>query len=307
MAQITVNYKMFIGAGQHRQPRNGPSDIKLSPTSTAQTPLNSSFFPFLEYTLANGGGTGTAAFVFWNETGGGTSITHPAGSVSIKSPGTDEMLTAWYRPISGPAIGSGGPVVFDDAFSSMLDRFISDTFVEVTGDAAATKTANVDGIVATDKAQTLIAKMPLIGFPIGSPPSTDEPFSQWVRNDVLIPQGTATLGLAKGMVGTAIAIYQTPRSPSSTIGQAILPNFAEIVRIIFGVIQDGGGRTDHGPVGPWTPLIQRLRDAATLSAKARTFDCKIAAKMNALIAQDSLLAIRAALPELEKLAAGETH
>ena len=38
--------------------------------------------------------------------------------------------------------------------------------------------------------------------------------------------------------------------------------FAEIVRILFGVIQDGGGVTDHGPIPPWEPWVQVLASLA---------------------------------------------
>jgi hypothetical protein len=43
---------------------------------------------------------------------------------------------------------------------------------------------------------------------------------------------------------------------------SLLDRFAEYVRIFFGVIQDGGGSTDHGPVPPWQPFVQLVAASA---------------------------------------------
>lgn len=292
MAQITAYYKMYLPAGHHRQPRNANSELDLAPASGGATPFTPPFFPQLPYNLPNNGGNGMAKLLFWSDTDGTTGVIRPPQAFNIPSAATARTVTGWYFPVSGPGGPGGGTAIIDDAFSAKLGRFIDDTFVDVTSDPSLTANANVIGVVPTTKKQTLVAK--------ANVQSTTEPFSQWVLNDALMPVGDASLHVAKGTNGIAIAVYQQ--------GEFARPqffDFAESVKILFGVIQDGGGGTTGGPVGPWDPLITALIDSRAIAARAVALDRKIGTQVTSLAAQDAVGALRIAVKKFEELAKGQ--
>jgi len=291
MAHITANYKMYLPAGHHRQPRNANAELSLAPSSGGDTPYSPPYFPQLPYTLPNSGGDGIAKLLFWSDTDGTTGVVRPPVAFDIPSSANARTVTGWYFPISGPGVINGGSAIIDDAFSANLGTFIDDTFVDVISDPSLTADANVIGVVPTASAQTLVAKGHVLSVP--------EPFSQWVLNDSIMPVGNSTLQVPAGTDGIAIAIYQQGNFPKPpNLGR----DFAEAVRIIFGVIQDGGGLTDHGPVGPWDPLITQLLNASQIASHATKVRGTLSAEITALAAQDTLAVIRAAVPQLEKLA-----
>lgn len=292
MAHITANYKMYLPAGHHRQPRNADTELALTPPSGGDTPYSPPYFPELPYTLP-GGGSGAAKLLFWSETDGTTGIVRPPLPFEIPAAATPRTVTGWYFPVSGPGGPGGGTAIIDDAFSAAKGQFIDDTFVDVTSDPSLTANANVIGVVPTNAAQTLVAKAHVV--------STTEPFAQWILNDTIMPAGNATLNVPARTNGIAIAVYQQgsfPKPPRL--------DFAAAVRIIFGVIQDGGGLTDKGPIDPWGPLISRLAKSGLVAAQATELEEKLAAQIGKLAAQDAVSAIRTALAQFERIA-GKTR
>src|SRR5207302_28521 len=109
--------------------------------------------------------------------------------------------------------------------------------VTVTNEPTLTNDANIIGIVPTSVAETLKAKPSVL--------STTEPFSRWILNDGLMPVGTTTLGVAKGTIGIAIAIYQRPET--GIIGR--LGQYAEYDPWWW--IKTHGGLVPPGPSDPW--------------------------------------------------------
>ncbi|PYJ28214.1 MAG: hypothetical protein DMF24_04815 [Verrucomicrobia bacterium] len=239
MPHVTVSYDMFLPGGHHRQPRNTSIELDLAPTAGGDVPVGGSytppFFPQLPYSI--GGGNGMAQLLFWSVTDGMTGQVLPPAAFSQTVGNTPLKITAWYFPISGPGRNGDGSAIIDDAFSANLGNFIDDTFVDVTSDPTLTNDANVIGIVPTNVAETLKAKQSVL--------STTEPFSRWILNDGLMPVGTTTLGVAKGTIGIAIAIYQRPES--GIIGR--LGQYAEYDPWWW--IKTHGGLVPPGPSDPW--------------------------------------------------------
>jgi hypothetical protein len=293
MPQVSVYFKMYIPGGHHRQPRNAGAMIDLSPPSTflATSPSNfiPSYFDILHYSY--GGGSGDAELMFWSVTDGTNGRVYPAGTLTQPVGALPLTITAWYRPISGPANGgNGGSSIIDDAFSAVQGSFIDDTFVNVTSDPSLTSNANVVGVVPTKVAETLDAS--------GTVASTTEPFNQWIAVDAGVASG-ATLKVPAGANGIAIAVYQLADASVHR------PRQYEIGGIVIGGIPvDGPGVIIIGgvphPVGPWGPLIVRLVRNSTIALEATSMEKKIGAQVRRLSAQDSLVAIKHALPELER-------
>lgn len=295
MPHITANYKMYLPGGHHRQPRNSNAELTLAPASGGDTPFSPPYFPMLPYTL--GAASGLAKLLFWSDTDGSTGIIHPPQPFDIPTSATPRTVTGWYYPTSGPGAPGNGTAIIDDAFSAAQGRFIDDTFVDVTSDPSLTANANVIGIVPTNNAETLVAK--------GHVLSTTEPFSQWIFNDSLMPLNDATLNVPQGSDGIAIAVYQQ--------GNFRIPrfdNYAEVVRILFGIIDDSPGAIwgPHGPVPVdpgWGKLIERLFTSGQLAGRSGKIEAKLAAKVRGMAAQDAIMAIREAMPEFEKIAGGK--
>ena len=292
MPHITAYYKMYLPGGHHRQPRNTNAELTLAPASGGDTPFSPPYFPVLPYTL--GGGGGLAKLLFWSDTDGTTGIIRPPQPFDIPAAATARAVTGWYYPTSGPGGGGNGTAIIDDAFSAAKGEFIDDTFVDVTSHPALTANANVIGIVPTASAETLVAKAHV--------PSTTEPFSQWILNDALMPVGDATLNVAKGTDGIAIAVYQ-----QGNFRLPRLDHYEEFVRILYGIIDDSPGAIlgPHGPVPVdpgWGKLIARLAASGGIAMRLGGIEAKLAAKIKGLAAQDAIAAIKLALPEFEKLA-----
>jgi hypothetical protein len=53
MPNVTVNYKMFLPGGRHRQPGNTSVDLQLAPILKLGAPTPPGFFPQLPYDPAN--------------------------------------------------------------------------------------------------------------------------------------------------------------------------------------------------------------------------------------------------------------
>ena len=297
MPHITTNYKMYLPAAHHRQPRNANVELGLAPTSGGDTPYSPPWLPQLPYVLpaAMGGGTGMSKLLFWSDTDGTTGIVRPPVAFDIPSAASARSVTGWYYPISGPGWpGPNNPEIIDDAFSARAGAFIDDTFVDVTSDPSLTANANVTGVVPTRVAETLVAH--------GHVASTSEPFSQWILNDALMPVGQATLNVPMGTDGIAIAIYQQGEFPKLHPS-----NFAEFVQILWGIVADSPGAVlgPHGPipVDPgWGSLITRLLASGGIAARSAGMEKRLSKQIKGLAAQDALAAIHVALPELEKIA-----
>src|SRR4051812_26349010 len=146
MPHITANYKMYLPAGHHRQPRNANAELTLAPTSGGDTPYSPPYFPELPYTVT--AGNGLAKLLFWSDTDGTTGIIRPPQPFDIPTAASARTVTGWYFPTSGPGV-PGPSEIIDDAFSAAQGRFIDDTFVDVTSDPSLTADANVIGVVPT--------------------------------------------------------------------------------------------------------------------------------------------------------------
>ena len=288
MPHITTNYKMFVPAGHHRQPRNANATIDLLLPSGGDTPYTPAYAPQLPIPGSNP--QQYAKLLFWSDTDGSNGIIRPPLPFDIPSAASARTVTGWYFPDGGS--GPPGPtVIIDDAFSARAGAFIDDTFVDVTSDPSLTGDANVIGVVPTKSAQTLVAK--------GNVMSTTEPFSQWLLNDAIMPIGQATLHVPAATQGIAIAIYQQGELPR---GPRVNDYFAEVVRIFFGVINDGPGLTDHGPIGPWGPLIQKLAAGGAIAAQAERLHSRIGAEIGHLAAQEAIADLKKAIAAFEKIA-----
>jgi len=210
MPQVTVNYKMFLPGGHHRQPRNTSIDLDLAPTAGGNYQPGSTctpgYFPMLPYDPAND----MAQLQFWSVTDGTAGHVFPADPLTVPVGSSPLWITAWYFPVTGPGIGNGSAII-DDAFSANSGNFIDDTFVDVTSDPSLTNDANVIGVVPTKVAETLEAKV--------SVPSTTEPFSRWILNSTFKPIGTTTLDVPARTSGIAIAVYQKPDSDRGFLGK----------------------------------------------------------------------------------------
>jgi hypothetical protein len=298
MAHVSVHYKIYLTVGHHRQPRNASAELEPNPSSEVDvtnpgniTPLYISQLP---YTF--NGSSGLAQLMFWSVTDGTSGQVLPAGPLTQPVGANPLTITAWYLPIGGPG-GTGGPGIIDDAFSAAKGDFIDDTFVTVTSDPSLTNQANVVGIVPTTVAETLQASPSVI--------STTEPFSKWFSAGAGSASGN-TLNVPAGSNGVAIAIYQKSNVVLNPIGT---PAGGLIYgTILGGVAVDGGGiiiinGVPH-PVGPWGPFIASLITASAISFEAGTLEAKIGAQVKQLAAQNAVIAIKQALPAIERSASG---
>lgn len=263
MPHVTVNYEMYLPGGHHRQPRNTSIALDLAPTAGGDVPSTGTytpaFFPELPYTL--NGQSGMAKLLFWSVTDGTNGKVLSPAAITETVGAYPLTITAWYFPTSGPAV-PGQPEIIDDAFSANLGRFIDDTFVDVTSDPTLTNNANVIGVVPTQVAEILVAK--------GTVTSTPEPFAQWILNDGLMPTGSATLNVAKGTMGIAVAIYQRPNT--STIGKD--PGYWAIYDPWWW-IKTHGGLVPPGPdPNPWVrqfaSALELVSTAERVSPQVRT-------------------------------------
>ena len=258
---------MFLPGGHHRQPRNTTIDLDLAPTAGGDVPTGGSstppFFPELPYTL--GAGTGMAQLEFWSVTDGTNGQVLPPSSFTQTVGSLPLSITAWYFPISGPGVGSGGPEIIDDAFSAIQGRFIDDTFVDVTSDPSLTSDANVVGVVPTAIAETLVAHSAVV--------STTEPFSKWVMNGMFGPVGNTTLQVPKGTVGIAVAVYQ-----SSGITTKPPPSVPSAYNPWWWIVSWWGHGPDPGPewAGQLVATLELIDAVAKVSPELKNGAARLA-------------------------------
>jgi hypothetical protein len=254
MPNVTINYKMFLPGGHHRQPRNTSVDLDLAPTAGGNyqtgSPCTPVYFPKLPYDPASD----MAQLQFWNVTDGTAGHVFPPDPLTVPVGSSPLWITAWYYPISGPGVGNGS-VIIDDAFSANSGNFIDDTFVDVTSDPSLTSDANVIGVVPTKVAETLKAKV--------SVPSTSEPFSRWILNSAFMQMGTTTLEVPAKTSGIAIAVYQKPDSDKGYLGK-LLSQEAAYDRWWW--IETHGGLVPPGHGDPW---VTGVTAAVTLVEAAK--------------------------------------
>jgi len=261
---------MYLPGGHHRQPRNTSALLDLAPAAGADVPNPGSytppFFPQLPYTL--GGGSGLAQLLFWSVTDGVNGEVLPPAALTQTVGAMPLQIGAWYFPISGPGVvGDGGSAIIDDAFSAALGGFIDDTFVDVTSDPSLTNNANVVGIVPTDSAEVLQAKLNVV--------STPEPFSQWIMNSSIMPVGNNVLNVPEGTDGIAVAIYQKPKTLTPRIPYEAMYN-------PWWWIETHGGLVPPGPGPQWltaiAPLFALARAAAGMSRQLHIETLELALK-----------------------------
>ena len=295
MPHVSVHYKIYLTEGHHRQPRNANSELEPNPPSEVDvnnpgniTPL---YIPQLPFTYD--GNQALAQMMFWSVTDGSNGQVFSAGPLTQAVGASPLTITAWYIPVGGD--GNGGPGIIDDAFSAQKGDFIDDTFVTVTSDPSLTSEANVVGIVPTTQAETLKAS--------ASVASTNEPFSKWMS----FGAGTANndvLQVPANSVGIAIAIYQRSNVTLNGPGR----QYEAGGYIVGGVAVDGGGglvvNGVYHPVDPWGPLVVSLVQASLVSLGASAFGVELSREGRQLAARGALRSIRAALPKIEKEAAG---
>ena len=267
MAHVTVTYEMFLPGGHHRQPRNTSIDLDLAAAAGGDVvdggKYTPPYFAQLPYSISNVGGM--AQLQFWSVTDGTSGKVMPPSQFDQDVNGVPLTITAWYYPISGPAVpGPGSTSIIDDAFSANLGRFIDDTFLDVSPDDAGhskTNEANITGDVATGVVETLTAKT--------TAPSTGEPFSEWILNGVVMPSGNAQLQVPTGTIGVAIAIYQQPQQ-SVQVGRPTVngKQYETWQWVDYGTMVDGGPH-------PWNPMVNELMVGVALAAAARGVNEKL--------------------------------
>jgi hypothetical protein len=278
---------MFVPAGHHRQPRNANALLDLAPAAGADVPNPGSytppFFPQLPYTL--GGGSGLAQLLFWSVTDGSTGEVQPPAALTQTVGALPLQIGAWYFPISGPGVDGPGSAIIVDAFSAAQGGFIDDTFVDVTSDASLTTNANVVGIVPTNSAETLQAKLSVV--------STPEPFSQWIVNSTLMPVGNNILNVAQGASGIAVAVYQKPKNLTPKLPWEAMYN-------PWWWIETHGGLVPPGPGPQWltaiAPLFALARATSAMSRQLHVETLEIVLKQLANVGT----AVKAEIKSLEK-------
>jgi len=264
MPHVTIHYRIYLGAGHHRRPRNAQPWVEPYPPSEVDVSSGGAITPFAPPTLPytpQGGSTVEPGFVFWSlsdGSGGRTQISRTLSETVNTSPLT---LIAWYYLPPGAGSAGDGTAVLIDAYSVLHGDFVDDDFVAVTSDPSLSAAANVDGVVGTEVSETIQA--------FGSIP-TGEGFDEWVAS----PGGTSAVGnvltAPAGSGGLAIATY---RHTGITIPKVDLPR--EGVIVLFGVVNDAPGVVIHMgggggpvPVGPWGPFVARLLAAISVYAGA---------------------------------------
>lgn len=275
MPKITIRYVTWVSRKRRHQ---GAGKIDVIPPPPPGNQMAGDTVPLGAPSLAgwndaaNVAHTGT--FAFWSITGDANGATVTSSlSTSATIGNQDVNATAWY--IESGGTGPGTPGVWIDAFDVALGDFVDDDFVTVAPDDAAkslTALANNDGFLATAAAETAQAFGAIHAVP----------FDLW---KVVVPGPTAAaanLSAAIRTGGVAFAFYLAKKGPNLKIDSR---QFAESVKILWGVIQDGGGGTDHGPVGPWDPLIGQLMAGLAQSQLAVGLDPAFRADAMALSAK----------------------
>lgn len=274
MPHVSIHYRIYLGAGHHRRPRNPQPWVEPYPSSEVDVVTGGVITPFAPPTLPytpSGGTTVEPGFVFWSLSDGATGRTQTTPALTETVAGNPLTLIAWYYLPPGGGGNGGGTAVLIDAYSVLHGDFVDDDFVTVTSDPSLSVAANVDGVVPTAVAETVQA--------FGHIP-TGEGFDAWMTS----AGGTSAVGdlltAPAKSGGLAIATY---RNTSTKIPQVNVPR--EGVIILFGVTNDapgvvipigGGGPV---PVGPWGPFVARILTAAGLHGGSAGLSSKAGARV----------------------------
>ena len=257
MPHVDVHHRVYLGAGHHRQPRNGQPWVEPYGASgfdaVTGTPINEVAFDSISFTPPMSMTTVTANFAFWSR-GSATSGATQTSKTFSEIAGTENLtLIAWYfLPASGGPGNGGGTSEIIDAYSVALGDFINDDFVTVTSDPSLTSPANVDGVVPTTVAETVVA--------FASVASTGEQFDQWV----LSPDGCTATGETLSIpAGANLFAFATYDHRPAKIGKPNVPQGEAGVVILDGIINDAPGHIlvdGHPvPVDPgWGSLLKQV-------------------------------------------------
>jgi hypothetical protein len=265
MPTVTTRYRVYLGAGHHRRPRNQrPWEEQQQPSTSTQLE-GTIYTPFapasLPYTTADGS-TVNPRFLFWGISHGATGRTEVQQALMETIRSTPLTLTAWYFLAAG---GDGASALLLDAYSVLRGDFVDDDFVDVVSDPSLTEQANVAGSVPTAEDQELKA--------FGSIP-TSESFERWILTPSKATASGAILDAPAGSDGLAIATYHLPEpvpGASIEIGRPLIEPAGGIV-----LRGKAGGPvvlvTPGGIIGPIDPpigiLIARLVAASAMHAEA---------------------------------------
>ena len=274
MPHVSVHYRVYLGAAHHRRPRNPQPWVEGDPSSEVDVTTGGSITPFappsLVYTPPQGPPV-NAGFLFWSVNDGGNGGTQTSRALTTTVGSNPITLIAWYYlPPSGGPNGTGGPAILIDAYSVQAGDFIDDDFVDVTSDPSLTTSANVDGVVPTQSAETLNA--------YDSVP-TGESFRQWA---VTTDAGGANLDVLDAPAGATGLTVATYSKVPAVVPHVHVPQSGVV--ILFGVTQDGGGVVvpigggPPIPIGPWGPFVERIVAAAAVEAAGKSLSKRAAAE-----------------------------
>lgn len=266
MTAVSLELRVLLAAGHHRQPRTTPtSAVVVDPTDPPQ-PVNdytvgTPFHHHFKSSFDDADGN-QYDFLFASASDGtqgnvGTDVSFTSVPVG-HSPMT---VVGWYLPQGG--LPGNEDDCWLDAFSENQGVFVSDTLFTVTSNTALNNDANVDGEVpTTDAAATIVTAHNI---------STGEHFDTWITT------GTAngdTVTVPAGVNSVAIATFNS----APTSGVPNLDVHAEQgVKILWGLIAGGDGvvLTPHGPkhVDPgWGPFAQRILRAGAVARLGQAMD-----------------------------------
>lgn len=283
MPTVNTIYRLYLTAGHHRQPRNAVPWVQSNAVDTNVDVPGTSFTRTApatqDFTVVGPSGnvTVTGDFMFWSTSDGNDGSTQQ-GAMLTETVGDDDLtLVGWYLP-TGAGNGADTAVIID-AYSVAASDFVDYDFVTVTSDPSLTSHANVDGDVSTKTDEKLQA--------FGSiPDPASESFEQWIVSPGGASAATDVLSTPAKSVGLAFATYRhEERSRPSISDLAVLE-----ATILFGVIQDGGGKVLIGgkpvPIGPWGPLLGDLLRAISVDVSAGNLRSDTAARIKELLARD---------------------
>ncbi|MEO8812492.1 MAG: hypothetical protein ABI376_06235 [Caulobacteraceae bacterium] len=297
MPHVDVHHRVYLGAGHHRQPRNGQPWVEPYGSSgydpVQGTPVHEVAFDTISFTLGGNPAVLTANFVFWSANTASNGTTQIQTDYSAPATAENLTLIAWYYLPASGGTGIGGSAEIIDAYSVALGYWVNDNFVDVTSDPSLTNEANAGGDVATAVAETVQAW--------GSIASTGEFFDQWVVSPGPATASGRGLNLPAGADGFAFATYDRHTSTLPKVGGV----FSEGVVILDGIINDVPGHVlVHGvptPVDPgWGTILREIfgvlgiaSDAGRLSkAGASRVRAAAAAEMGAIAGRLGALAKR---------------
>jgi hypothetical protein len=263
MPHVSIHYRIYLGAGHHRRPRNPQPWVEPYASSEVDVTTGGVITPFapptLPYTPPDGV-TVEPAFLFWGVSAGATGRTVTTQALSETVGSSPVSLIAWYFLPGGGGVPGEGSEVLIDAYSVAHGDFVDDIFVTVTSDPSLTTEANDGGDVPTTVTETVLADGSI---------STAETLDEWVTS----PGGASAVGasLTAPAKSTGLEIATYAHAPTG-IPSVNVPR--EGVLILFGVVNDapgvviplgGGGPV---PIGPWGPFVARLVAALGVHAGA---------------------------------------